>query len=201
MFGYHVSIEKAIEEYGSVGLAALKSEIMNMIKKKVFVPVNKRNLSPQQLKKIIPSFAFIKQKYKADGTKDKCKARLVAGGHRQDRTLYPEYSSPTVSIEHLFIESVIAANNGFIVESLDVGSAYLNADMEGEEIFMKLNKILSDILCQICPEYEIYRDPESSEITVQLLKALYGCIQSALLWYKVLKKVIEEIGFQMNIYD
>jgi hypothetical protein len=37
--------------------------------------------------------AFLKQKYKPDGTPDKVNARLVAGGHMQDETLYSDTSS------------------------------------------------------------------------------------------------------------
>ncbi len=38
-------------------------------------------------------------------------------------------------------------------------------------------------------------------MVVELTKALYGCIQSAKLWYLKLRKVIEAAGFKVNTYD
>ena len=36
---------------------------------------------------------------------------------------------------------------------------------------------------------------------MKLLKALYGCMQSALLWYKTFKGKLEGMGFKLNPYD
>jgi len=36
---------------------------------------------------------------------------------------------------------------------------------------------------------------------VKLLKALYGCVQSSLLWYRHLKSSLESIGFEANAKD
>jgi hypothetical protein len=36
---------------------------------------------------------------------------------------------------------------------------------------------------------------------VQLIKALYGCIQSAMLWWKLLTSTLEKQGFKVNPYD
>ena len=36
---------------------------------------------------------------------------------------------------------------------------------------------------------------------VELLKALYGCIKSALLWYKLFTSTLEQMGFVLNPYD
>jgi hypothetical protein len=36
---------------------------------------------------------------------------------------------------------------------------------------------------------------------LELLKALYGCVQSALLWYNLLTGTLEGMGFKLNTYD
>ncbi len=36
---------------------------------------------------------------------------------------------------------------------------------------------------------------------LQLLKALYGCVQSALLWYNLFTGTLEGMGFKLNPYD
>ena len=36
---------------------------------------------------------------------------------------------------------------------------------------------------------------------VQLDKALYGCVQSALLWYELYSSTLIDMGFELNPYD
>jgi len=36
---------------------------------------------------------------------------------------------------------------------------------------------------------------------LQLLKALYGCVQSALLWYNLFLNTLVQLGFKLNPYD
>ncbi len=36
---------------------------------------------------------------------------------------------------------------------------------------------------------------------LQLLKALYGCVQSALLWYELFSSTLQGMGFTLNPYD
>ena len=38
-------------------------------------------------------------------------------------------------------------------------------------------------------------------IYVRLIKAIYGCVQSALLWYEMFYSYLKEIGFELNPYD
>ena len=41
----------------------------------------------------------------------------------------------------------------------------------------------------------------NGKIIVRLKKALYGCVQSAVLWYNELKSTLVRIGFKENPYD
>jgi hypothetical protein len=36
---------------------------------------------------------------------------------------------------------------------------------------------------------------------LELLKALYGCVQSALLWYELFSSTLQGMGFELNPYD
>jgi hypothetical protein len=199
-YGFHVSVHKAIKTFGEKGADALKKEISHMIEKEVFEGTNRRDLSEDQLKRVIYSHMFVKMKYNPDGSEDKVKARLVAGGDRQDKTLYEDTSAPTVNITHLFTEAAIAARNGSKVATMDIGSAYLNADMTGEQVYMKLDTHLSSMLVSMDHKYEQFLD-RNGTIIVRLKKALYGCIQSAKLWYQHLRNSLEDMGFSCNPYD
>ena len=66
--------------------------------------------------------------------------------------------------------------------TLDHKAAYLNASMKGYPVHMLLTPEVTKMLCAMDRKYEKYVRPDS-KIAVILKKALYGCIQSALLWY------------------
>ena len=62
-------------------------------------------------------------KKKHDGQKKKTKARLLARGFQE--SMKPQSDSPTVLKESLKILLAIAANNGFILASVDIRAASL----------------------------------------------------------------------------
>ena len=116
----------------------------------------------------------------------------------QDRSLYDDNSSPTVATWSTFMIAALAARERRTVVTADIGGAYLNAgDME---TLMRLDPILSDILVKLDATYEHFID-ERGEIVIRLDKALYGCVQSAKLWYEHLKASLVENGFVVNPSD
>jgi len=62
----------------------------------------------------------------------------------------------------------------------------LKADMN-DYTLLKFTGDSVDIMCKMNPKYEEYVIMESGRkvLYVQLLKALYGCVASALLWYEL----------------
>ena len=97
---------------------------------------------------------------------------------------------------------MIDAIEGRDVATADIVGAYLNADML-DFVLMKLVGDAVDILCEVNPTYLQYVVIENGQkvLYVQLLKALYGCVQSALLWYELFTSVMVDIGFVLNPYD
>ena len=59
---------------------------------------------------------------------------------------------------------------------------------------------MSGIMITIDPKYERYRE-KNGEITVRLDKALYGCVESALLWYNHISEALADLGFVKNPCD
>ena len=87
--------------------------------------------------------------------------------------------------------------------TFDIAQAYLNADMP-DEVYMTLDKLTTRLLVEIDPSYEAFIETNKNgneEITVKLNKALYGCVQSARLWYNTLSKFLKSIGFEANPVD
>jgi len=86
------------------------------------------------------------------------------------------------------------------VRTIDITGAYLNASME-REVFMRLDPKLAKILCEVGgSEYTDNLNPDGSLI-VELKKALYGCVESAKLWYEDLSKCLMSLGFVKNEKD
>ena len=84
----------------AVTKAAIKKELQQMLEKKVFTPVHKRDIKDE--KKIIPSMLFMKEKYNAEGTFEKLKARLVGMGNYENRANFLSNGSTKVSVQIVF---------------------------------------------------------------------------------------------------
>jgi hypothetical protein len=65
---------------------------------------------------------------------------------------------------------------------------------------MKIAPRISNILCKIDPEYQKYQREDGS-IVVQLLRALYGLIESSVLWYDELSCTLQENGYAVNQFE
>ena len=193
---YHISIYKIIKMYDNMALDSIKAELKQMLDKEVWTPQEKDFITN---KKIIPSSMFIKEKSDETGNLIKLKSRLVAGGNEQDKEEIYDNSSPTVSNESLFMILAIAAGERRHFRTFDVQGAYLEAEMT-EEVYMELSRTLTNMLVELEPKYGNYVK-ENGKCVVRLTKALYGCVESARLWYFTFINVLNELGFIMNEYD
>jgi hypothetical protein len=89
-------------------------------------------------------------KYDVNGVFERLKGRLVARGNEMDDTLYEDRSSPTISTIHVMMILAIAAKEKRHVRVLDIGNAFLEADMKtGEDVYVELDKVSSRILSMI----------------------------------------------------
>ena len=71
---------------------------------------------------------------------------------------------------------------------VDISGAYLNADMNtGLTVHMRLDKNMTGMMVKLSPQYEKYMDARGC-VVVRLDKALYGCVESAALWYENLRE-------------
>ena len=195
-----MSQKQAIKKLGAhIALPAISKELKQMLDKGVWEPVHWDRMTEQEKSETIPSSMFMKEKYYADGKFEKVKGRLVAGGNKQDRDKYDDLSSPTAKLSSLNSIVAIAACEGRIVETGDIPGAYLNSDMK-EIVNMRLDRVVSEQICKLDPKYLKYLDSRG-RLTVRLLKALYGCVESAKLWNDDLSKMLIDAGFVANPED
>ena len=112
-----------------------------------------------EVSSIIRSSMFLKRKNFPDGRFGKYKARLVAVGDQQNKNLYDNLSSPTVSTSSVFSMLSVSAYERRYAAVLDAGGASLNADMTiGVNVYMRLNKTMTDILSSLDKSYRSHTD-------------------------------------------
>ena len=173
---YNLSIKGAIKSHGDIAVKALFTECSSLLGKSTFHPVSKKTLTEEEMRSVIRSSCFMKEKMTPEGTIEKVKARLVAGGDQQDKSIYTldETSSPTVSTAAVLVTMAIAAHERRHVMTMDVETAYLNARMiDDKPVFMRIGPLVTAILGQLDAKFEKYLDSKGSVI-VKLDKALYS---------------------------
>ena len=114
-----------------------------------------------------------------------------------------EARSPTISLEALISTMMIDAFEGQRVATFDVPGAYLQTDLpEKKFALLKLEGQFVDIMCKVNPEYleEVIFENGVKVLYLKIIKAIYGMIESALLWYELFVTVLNDMGFEINPY-
>ena len=107
-------------------------------------------------------------------------------------------------MEALLASLIIDAHEGRCIAVFDVPGAYLHANMpKGKRVVMKLRGQFADLMCKANPKYQEYvRVVNGRKILyLRVLRALYGGIQSALMWYNLFTETLSKMGFSINPYD
>ena len=112
-------------------------------------------------------------------------------------------ASPTAALESIMLTAVIDAKEGCDVMCVNVPNAFIQASMpepeDGKErVIMKITGVLVDMLVQLNPQlygpHVVYENGRKV-LYVQVLRAIYGMLQAALLWYKKFQSRSGEKGF------
>ena len=200
-----MSAKKGIEKYGDEAERKLIAEFTQLLQYKTFHGRHASELTHAQKRKAANMINIIEEKINRGHTPDNpvIKARSVFNG-RMQRGLYTkeETTSPTVSLDAFLLTSIVDAMEGRDVAITDVRAAYLNAKMD-DVVIMKIRGPEVDIFVKLDPDLAKFVTTEKNTrvLYVQLDKALYGCIKSALLWYELYSTTLVDMGFQINPYD
>jgi len=122
-----------------------------------------------------------------DGQIKRCKVRLVAGGHKQQKGVnYKDTFATAAKINSIWIVLALAAQRDWKIDQVDVVGAYLNSELQ-EEVYMEAPK---GVLL-----------PGEKRSICRLLKALYGLKPAGQAWYKRMLKEFLEMGFVVSLGD
>lgn len=190
--------DKGIATCGQPAVDALLKEFAQLNDLTVFGPLHAEQLTTEQKRNALPSINLIKEKRCG-----RIKGRSVADGRKQ-RLLYDkvDITSPTVSTNALLLTMIIDAMEQREVATADIPSAYLQAGMP-DFVVLKMKGKSVDIMCKMDPTYKEYVTHKRHEkvLYLQLKKALYGCVKSAMLWYDLFSNTLKDMGFEINPYD
>jgi hypothetical protein len=134
----------------------------------------------------------------------KVKGRGCADGRKQRAYIQREdATSPTVATEAVFLTAVLDALEGREVAIIDVPGAFMQVDMD-ELVHIRLDGKMAEMLLEIdralyepCVTYENGKPV----IYCELLKALYGTLRAARLFWEKMRDKLSEWGFEPNPYD
>jgi hypothetical protein len=179
---------------------AIKAELQQLfVDLKALHPVKKESIKKDT--KVLNSHMFLVEKHLANGEYDKTKGRIIVDGRDQDPELFPNKSSPTVSIQSVFtVLGLVATINWLIVVKIDIKGAFLQMPMTGEPIYMHLDPKFFGFAIQLFPEMEAMLDTDGC-IYTQMLKAMHGCVHTSALWYEEIKKELLGMGYVASPTD
>ena len=193
-------MKAGLKIFGDGGLDAVSSEIRdNLHGRGVIEPVRRERVTHHIRMESLSYLMFLKRKRSG-----KIKGRGCADGRKQREYITrAESSSPTVSTPALMATCLLDAIEGRFVATIDIPGAFLQATMD-DEVYIKFENEMVDVLVGIDPERYgpcVCEYKGRKFLYARAIKAIYGCLKSALLFYKLFTGELKKWGFKPNAYD
>ena len=174
-------IRRGLKLFGAQGICTVKAELQQLHDLKVMEP---KPLTANQKREALGYLMFLKRKRSG-----KIKARGCADGWPQWAYIPQEDArAPTVSTEAVFMTAVIDAMENRMVAVVDIPGAFMQADMD-PGVYMRIEGAMVELLMEI--DHDMYQPHMVMEkgkpvIYVELLKAFYGTLRAARLFWETL---------------
>ena len=187
MLGQQYILEKGLKKFGRKGYEAVKDEMGQLDDRGCFRPTHVKDLNGNERKRAQRALAYLTEK--RDG---RIKGQTVYNGKPTRVWMEKEDStSPTASLESLFLLAGIDAHEIRDVMVNDVPNAFIQAPLilnkEDDHVIMKITGVLVNMLVERNParykDYVVFENGKKV-IYIELLKVLYGMLNASLLWYK-----------------
>src|SRR3984957_18516231 len=161
---------------------AWDDELAQLQARKTWIVVDRPKDKP-----VIPCRVILREKPRPNGEVLKRKARLVAGGHKQEKGInYDETFAAVARIASIRVVLALAAARDWEVGHVDIVGAYLNCELE-EEVYMQ------------APPGVL--GPKDEGKVCKLLRALYGLKQAGRAWWKKMTAEFVDMGFTPSVSD
>ena len=190
-----VLMKKELRMFCKRGVDAVTKGMRQLHDMNALEPVS--GLTGEEKRSALGYLMYLKEK--ADGN---IKDRGCADGRKQREYIAKsDAASPTVSVEAIFITSVIDAFECRDVATADIPGAYLHADYITDTL-VRFDNTMAELYVKISPKiYKPYIEFGRNGNVVlhaKLKKALYGCLRSGLLFWNNLSSNLQRQGFILN---
>ena len=201
-----MSAHKGFKLYGELAVAAIMKEFKQLVHgafpgKPVVEAIKHSNLSDKDKSTSLNAVNLIK--VKNNGT---VKGRPCANGSKECYYLAEgdSVASPTASLEAIISTLLIDVYESCDVAIFNIPGAYLHTEMPDEhQVILKVKGKFVDIMCDVNEDFKafiLYKN-EMKVLHLKVLRALYRCITSALLWYNLYTETLSKEGYKINPYD
>eukprot|EP00804_Cyclotella_cryptica_P002489 CCRYP_018085-RG/>CCRYP_018085-RG protein AED:0.29 eAED:0.29 QI:0/-1/0/1/-1/1/1/0/626 len=195
-----LSLREGLQRFGQRGKEGALKEMRQLHDMKTFFPRDPKTLTREERKRALSSLIFLKEKESGE-----VKGRTCVNGAPQRQYIRKEdAASPTVATDSVFLTGAIDAYQRRDVAYIDLPGAFLHT-LTDEKVIMVLRGELCELMCLIDPKLyrkHVCKDRKGQPVLyVELYKSLYGLMRSALLFYRKLRKELENYGMKMNPYD
>ena len=194
------NLKQGIKLFGKRAEDATTKEFTQLHDTEAFVPLDANTLSYEERREALNALLFLVEK--RDG---KIKARVPVDGSPMRKYMSKhDAASPTVANEAVKLTCAQEAHERRCVKVVDCPGAFLKADLD-DHVVMVFRGRLAELMAEVAPKlyrkYIILGKNGEPLLYVKLQKALYGLLQSALLFYKKLVEDLTADGFELNPYD
>ncbi len=185
-------LKAGLRKFADCGNATVVKEITQFYTLKCFKPCNPSTLSKIDRRNVLMLLMFLTEKWGANGSA------------QHTHIAKEEATVPTVTSNAIFIQCPIFAHKGHDIITCNIPGTFLQVD-NPDYILMRLNGILAELMVKAA--LSMYRKYATTNakgkpvLYVQLEKAVYGMMKSALLFYWKLVADLKSIGFEVNPYD
>jgi hypothetical protein len=204
-FAQQYLIQKGLKVFGHEGRKASMKEMDQLHRWNCFTPITIADLTPIERRRAQQALMFLTEK------QDKTvKGRMVYNGKPTREWLSREDSaSPTAALESSMLTAVIDATEQRNVMTCNIPNVFIQALMPDvkpgdERVMMKITGVLVEMLVELNPKlygpHVVYKK-RGKVLYIQVLRAIYGMLESALLWYRKFCGRLEKAGFKFNPYD
>lgn len=167
----------------------------------MWTPVKKETIARDS--KIVDGHMLVDEKVDAENRFVKVKARFVADDSKSKTSSSAKSSSPSPTMHsssfHMML--AISAYERRSMCTFDVPTAFTWAPIpDSDLIYLRMRRQVVDILLRLRPDYAQYVNADGS-IYFKLERALYGLVQSALLWYIHLSNTLTALKYVKCHFD
>ena len=203
-----ISAKEGIKQFGERAIATMVKELKQlnngaMKGKPVVVPIDPSKLTKSEKRYTLDAVNLIKEKINGD-----IKGKICANGAKQRRYVKAREItySLTVSLVSILTTLTIDAYEGRDITIVDVPGGYFHTDMtqaKGKIVLLKLKGNFVDIMCSVNKEFtsHVICEGKTKVLYMKVLRAIYGFLESTMLWYNIYVTTLKGMGFELIPYD